>query len=282
MEPVREEGAPEGTTIRVSDLFYNTPARLKFMKKDSAETAAVAGLMQHLALSHPDVSFKFIKDGQESLHTPGDGKLESAVYAALGREFAKTLVPVQGRGGDIEVRGFVTAPVNGRGSRSMQVFFVNGRFIKSQLLTAALEEGYRNQLLKGRFPGCVLEVLLPVTAVDVNVHPAKTQVKFAKEHDVFDAVFHTVMDALDARGGAVTKPAPEDPESPAGLFPVHGRQGVPGTGDETRRCTYHCKIPRSGPATQGGPTRFPSAAGDTGCACQALLEHGMALYRQGS
>ena len=215
MEPVREEGAPEGTTIRVADLFYNTPARLKFMKKDSAETAAVAGLMQHLALSHPDVSFKFIKDGQESLHTPGDGKLESAVYAALGREFAKTLVPVQGRGGDIEVRGFVTAPVNGRGSRSMQVFFVNGRFIKSQLLTAALEEGYRNQLLKGRFPGCVLEVLLPVTAVDVNVHPAKTQVKFAREHDVFDAVFHTVMDALDARGGAVTKPVqPQTAQSP--------------------------------------------------------------------
>ena len=204
MEPVREEGAPEGTTIRVADLFYNTPARLKFMKKDSAETAAVAGLMQHLALSHPDVSFKFIKDGQEALHTPGDGKLESAVYAALGREFARTLVPVDGRGGDITVRGFVTAPVNGRGSRSMQVFFVNGRFIKSQVLTAALEEGYRNQLLKGRFPGCVLEVTLPVTAVDVNVHPAKTQVKFAREHDVFEAVFHTVMDALDARGGVVS------------------------------------------------------------------------------
>ena len=216
MEPVREEGAPEGTTIRVADLFYNTPARLKFMKKDSAETAAVAGLMQHLALSHPDVSFKFIKDGQEALHTPGDGKLESAVYAALGREFARTLVPVDGRGGDITVRGFVTAPVNGRGSRSMQVFFVNGRFIKSQLLTAALEEGYRNQLLKGRFPGCVLEVTLPVTAVDVNVHPAKTQVKFAREHDVFDAVFHTVMDALDARGGAVSpvKPASQPVQNP--------------------------------------------------------------------
>ena len=216
MEPVREEGAPEGTTIRVADLFYNTPARLKFMKKDSAETAAVAGLMQHLALSHPDVSFKFIKDGQEALHTPGDGKLESAVYAALGREFARTLVPVDGRGGDITVRGFVTAPVNGRGSRSMQVFFVNGRFIKSQLLTAALEEGYRNQLLKGRFPGCVLEVTLPVTAVDVNVHPAKTQVKFAREHDVFEAVFHTVMDALDARGGAVSpvKPANQPVQNP--------------------------------------------------------------------
>ena len=216
MGPVREEGAPEGTTIRVADLFYNTPARLKFTKKDSAETAAVAGLMQHLALSHPDISFKFIKDGQEALHTPGDGKLESAVYAALGREFAKTLVPVDGRGGDIGVRGFVTAPVNGRGSRSMQVFFVNGRFIKSQLLTAALEEGYRNQLMKGRFPGCVLEVTLPVTAVDVNVHPAKTQVKFAREHDVFDAVFHTVMDALDARGGAVTKPVsqPQQAQNP--------------------------------------------------------------------
>ena len=216
MEPVREEGAPEGTTIRVADLFYNTPARLKFMKKDSAETAAVAGLMQHLALSHPDVSFKFIKDGQEALHTPGDGKLESAVYAALGREFARTLVPVDGRGGDITVRGFVTAPVNGRGSRSMQVFFVNGRFIKSQVLTAALEEGYRNQLLKGRFPGCVLEVTLPVTAVDINVHPAKTQVKFAREHDVFEAVFHTVMDALDARGGAVSpvKPANQPVQNP--------------------------------------------------------------------
>ena len=178
---VEEAGAPEGTTIIVRDLFYNTPARLKFMKKDSAETAAVAGLMQHLALSHPDISFKFIKDGTEALHTPGDGKLESAVYAALGRDFARSLTPVKGRGGEVEVTGFVTKPLMGRGSRSMQVFFVNGRFIKSQLLTAALEEGYRNQIMKGKFPGCVLSVTLPVTAVDVNVHPAKTTVKFARE-----------------------------------------------------------------------------------------------------
>ena len=206
---VGEAGAPEGTTIAVRDLFYNTPARLKFMRKDSAETAAVAGLMQHLALSHPDVSFKFIKDGTESLHTPGDGKLESAVYAALGRDFARGLVSVEGRGGDIAVSGFVTAPLLGRGSRSMQVFFVNGRFIKSQLLTAALEEGYRNQIMKGKFPGCVLSVTLPVTAVDVNVHPAKTQVKFAREREVFDAVYHNVLDCLDARGapGAAPKPA---------------------------------------------------------------------------
>ena len=207
---VGEAGAPEGTTIAVRDLFYNTPARLKFMRKDSAETAAVAGLMQHLALSHPDVSFKFIKDGTESLHTPGDGKLESAVYAALGRDFARGLVSVEGRGGDIAVSGFVTAPLLGRGSRSMQVFFVNGRFIKSQLLTAALEEGYRNQIMKGKFPGCVLRVALPVTAVDVNVHPAKTQVKFAREREVFDAVYHTVLDCLDARGAPVAAPKPAE------------------------------------------------------------------------
>ena len=205
-------GVPEGTTIRVQDLFYNTPARLKFMKKDSAETAAVTGLMQHLSLSHPDVSFKFIKDGAEALHTPGDGKLESAVYAALGRDFARGLIPVQGRGGDIAVSGFVTKPLCGRGSRGMQIFFVNGRFIKSQLLTAALEEGYRNQIMKGKFPGCVLSVTLPVTAVDVNVHPAKTQVKFAREREVFDAVYHTVLDALNDTGGPVqptVRPAAE-------------------------------------------------------------------------
>jgi DNA mismatch repair protein MutL len=205
--PVEEAGTPEGTTVVVRDLFYNTPARLKFMKKDSAETAAVAGLMQHLALSHPDISFKLIKDGAESLHTPGDGKAESAVYAALGREFAASLLPVEGSGGEVSVRGFVTQPLMGRGSRSMQVFFVNGRFIKSQLLTAALEEGYRNQIMKGRFPGCVLFVTLPAEGVDVNVHPAKTQVKFAREREVFNAVYHTVLDCLDAGTAPVREAA---------------------------------------------------------------------------
>ena len=197
---VEAAAAAEGTVISVRDLFFNTPARLKFMRKDSAETAAVAGLMQHLALSHPDISFKFIKDGTEALHTPGDGRLDSAIYAALGRDFARSLIPVSGRGGEVAVEGFVTKPLMGRGSRSMQVFFVNGRFIKSQLLTAAVEEGYRNQIMKGKFPGCVLCVTLPVTAVDVNVHPAKTQVKFAREREVFDAVYHTVLDCLDADG----------------------------------------------------------------------------------
>ena len=205
---VEAAAAAEGTVISVRDLFFNTPARLKFMRKDSAETAAVAGLMQHLALSHPDISFKFIKDGTEALHTPGDGRLDSTIYAALGRDFARSLIPVSGRGGEVAVEGFVTKPLMGRGSRSMQVFFVNGRFIKSQLLTAAVEEGYRNQIMKGKFPGCVLCVTLPVTAVDVNVHPAKTQVKFAREREVFDAVYHTVLDCLD-RDGAPQSAAPQ-------------------------------------------------------------------------
>ena len=204
--------APEGTTIRVSDLFYNTPARLKFMKKDSAETGAISALVQHLALSRPEVSFRLIRDGQTTLHTPGDGREESAVYAALGRDFATSLLPVAGRGGEVEVRGFVTKPLAGRGSRNMQFFFLNGRFIKSQLLTAAVEEGYRNQLLKGRFPGCVLHVTLPLPLVDVNVHPAKTQVKFAREKEVFAAVYHTVMDCLDADSPALAPKAPPAPE----------------------------------------------------------------------
>ena len=218
-EPVRDAGVPEGTTIAVRDLFFNTPARLKFMKKDSAETAEVNGLMQHLALSHPEISFRFIKDGAEALHTPGDGKADSAIYAALGREFARTLTPVEGRGGEVSVSGFVTKPLLGRGSRSMQTFFVNGRFIKSQLLTAALEEGYRNQLMKGKFPGCVLRIDLPVTEVDVNVHPAKTTVKFSRDREVFDAVYHTVLDSLAADGLPQTAaPAPETVVNSRGDF----------------------------------------------------------------
>ncbi len=170
---VEPAGCPEGTSIIVRDLFYNTPARLKFMKQDRAEATAIAGLAAHIALSHPDISFRLIKDGREELHTPGDGKPLSAVYAALGSDFALALVEVHGRDGQLAVDGFVTKPLAGRGTRGMQTFFVNGRFIKSQLLTAAVEEAYANRLMKGKFPGCVLNVTLPADMVDVNVHPAK-------------------------------------------------------------------------------------------------------------
>ena len=194
---VEETGCPEGTTICVRDLFYNTPARMKFMKKDSAEGAAVSGIVQHLALSHPEVSFKLLRDGAEVLHTPGDGQLLSAVYAAMGRDFALGLEEVRGCGGDVQVAGYVTRPLNGHGTRGRQLFFVNGRFVKSQLLSAALEEAYRNRLLKGKFPGCVLHLTLPEDRVDVNVHPAKTVVKFVSDKTAFDAVYYTVMDALN-------------------------------------------------------------------------------------
>ncbi len=197
---VTAAGCPVGTTICVRDLFYNTPARMKFMKKDSAEGGAASAVVTQLALSHPDVSFKLLRDGQEVLHTPGNGELLPAVYAALGRDFALSLLPVSGSNGDVRVSGFVTKPLAGHGTRARQLFFVNGRLVKSQLLTAAVEEGYRNRLLKGKFPGCVLHITLPPEAVDVNVHPAKTVVKFVSDKTVFDAVYHTVTSALDEEG----------------------------------------------------------------------------------
>ena len=202
---MQDAGCPEGTSVIVRDLFYNTPARLKFMKRDSAEASAISGLVAHLALSHPGISFKLVKDGEETLHTPGDGVLRSAVYAALGREFALRLVEVSCSDGSLSAHGFLTHPLALRGTRGMQTFFVNGRFVKSQLLTAALEEAYANRIMKGKFPGCVLFVDLPCDMVDVNVHPAKTVVKFLNEKAIFDLVYHGAMDALD--GCEAPKPA---------------------------------------------------------------------------
>ena len=212
---VEPAGCPEGTSIIVRDLFYNTPARLKFMKQDRAEATAIAGLAAHIALSHPDISFRLIKDGREELHTPGDGKPLSAVYAALGRDFALALVEVHGRDGQLAVDGFVTKPLAGRGTRGMQTFFVNGRFIKSQLLTAAVEEAYANRLMKGKFPGCVLNVTLPADMVDVNVHPAKTVVKFLNEKQIFDLVYHAASDALDRDGAPEPQHTPPKPTAQA-------------------------------------------------------------------
>ncbi len=205
--PVEEAGCPEGTTFAVRELFYNTPARLKFMKTDSAEASAAAAMIAQIALSHPEVSIRYIRDGKEELHTPGDNKLLSAIYAARGRDFALHLTEVQGGGEGISVHGYVTEPLAGRGNRAMQTFFCCGRMIKSALLTAALEEAYANRQMKGKYPGCVLHMDLPLHMVDVNVHPAKTVVKFVNERAVFSAVHHTVMDALDAAGKETAIPA---------------------------------------------------------------------------
>ena len=223
---VEPAGCPEGTSIIVRDLFYNTPARLKFMKQDRAEATAIAGLAAHIALSHPDISFRLIKDGREELHTPGDGKPLSAVYAALGRDFALALVEVHGRDGQLAVDGFVTKPLAGRGTRGMQTFFVNGRFIKSQLLTAAVEEAYANRLMKGKFPGCVLNVTLPADMVDVNVHPAKKEVRFRRAADVVNTLVEAIANTLQRHARQETRPAaPAPDEQPSAPSPAPAAAG---------------------------------------------------------
>ncbi len=194
-------GCPEGTTILVRDLFYNTPARMKFMKSDQAEASAVFLAVQQQALAHPEIAFRFLKDGQEQLSTAGSGDRMSAIYTVFGREIANGMVEVKGSWEQFSVRGYVTKPTCTRGNRSYQYFFVNSRFIKSRMLSAALEEAYKNQLMVGRFPACVLEIDLPVQAVDVNVHPAKTEVKFLSERGAFDAVHYAVLSALNKTPG---------------------------------------------------------------------------------
>ena len=193
----REEiGCPLGTTLMIRDLFFNTPARLKFMKRDAAEGAAVFALVQRLALARPQVSLKFIRDGKQELLTPGDGQIRSALYSVLGRDLALGFTPVSGSGEETQVSGFVSMPACCRGTRGYQHFVLNGRPIKSRLLTAALEEAYKNQKMVGKFPGCVLHLDTKLSAVDVNVHPAKTEVKFLREKQVFDGVYYTVLSAL--------------------------------------------------------------------------------------
>ena len=193
-----EAGCPQGTTMVVKDLFYNTPARLKFMKKDSAEGAACFAMVQRLALSHPEVSIKFLRDGKQDLLTPGDGRLQSALYAVLGRDLALGFTPVKGSGEDMAVTGFVSLPTCCRGTRGYQHFFVNGRYVKSRTMMAALEEAYANQKMVGKFPGCVLHLQTKLNAVDVNVHPTKQEVKFGSEKKVFDAVYYAVKSTLEA------------------------------------------------------------------------------------
>lgn len=215
IQDMYETGCPEGTTMIVRDLFYNTPARRKFLKTDRAEGAACAAAALRCALGRPDVSVRCIRDGEELFFSPGDNKLDSCVYSLLGRELAKTLLPCEGEVDGVRVHGFISSPAAGRGSRAQQHFFCNGRWIRSAALQAALEQAYRNTLLVGRFPACVLYVELSCAAVDVNVHPAKTEVKFSHERAVFDAVYYGARAALEAErapAAAVPKPAAPKPE----------------------------------------------------------------------
>ena len=212
-----EAGCPDGTTIIIRDLFFNTPARMKFMKSDSVEGGKAAAAVQYQALAHPEVAFTFIRDGKQTLQTPGSGDLGAAVYCVYGRDSAK-FIEVDSKWEDCRVRGFVSKPTDARPSRSLQTFFVNGRPVKSRLLIQALEEAYRNQIMVGKFPACVLHLALPPNAVDVNVHPAKTEVKFLSEKAVFDCVHYGVLSALNKtpdrpdvqfKPRAEVRPAPE-------------------------------------------------------------------------
>ena len=252
---VEEAGCPLGTTMVVRDLFYNTPARLKFMKKDSAEGAAVFGVVQRVALSHPEVSVKFIRDGKQELLTPGDGVLQSAVYAVLGRELALGLREVKSGGDGIKVTGFVSQPACCRASRNWQFFFVNGRQVKSRLLMAALEQAYQNQKMVGKFPACVLHVEVKLSQVDVNVHPAKTEVKFGSEREVFNAVYHAVLSALEG-----DRSHPQATFSPARPKQTPGQTTMPGLSAQTYRqlTVADTAVPRFSPKPR--PTWTPPPA----------------------
>ena len=191
-----EAGCPKGTTVVVRDLFFNTPARMKFLKKDVSEGNAVAAVMDRMALSHPEIAFRFLRDGKQAMATSGKGGIEAAVYAVYGREFANGLIPLDYDAGAYRLTGLVSRPADARKSRSMQHFFLNGRYVKSNTMMAALEQACKGSVMVGRFPACVLNLAMPCDEVDINVHPAKLECRFTDEKRVFDVVYYGVKNAL--------------------------------------------------------------------------------------
>lgn len=192
-----EAGCPNGTTIIVRDLFYNTPARMKFLKKDVTEANAISAVMDRMALSHPEISFRFIRDGKETLLTHGDGNLISAIYSVFSKDFASGLLFVDYELNNVKVSGYISKPLNSRPNRSMQHFFVNNRYVKSKTAFVALEEAYKNQIMVGKFPACILNIEIPFNTVDVNVHPSKLEVRFSDEKAIFNAVYYGCLNSLN-------------------------------------------------------------------------------------
>ena len=191
-----DAGCAQGTTFVIRDLFYNTPARMKFLKKDVSEGNAVAGVLDRMALSHPEVAFRFLRDGKETLKTPGSGKLKDSIYAVYGREFTAGLIPLEYELKGVRVSGFISRPAAARPNRSMQHFFINGRYVKSRTASVALEEAFKGSIMVGKFAACILHLEISCDSVDVNVHPAKIEVRFVNEKPIFDAVYHGVKSAL--------------------------------------------------------------------------------------
>ena len=272
IQDMYETGCPEGTTMIVRDLFFNTPARRKFLKSDRAEGAACAAAALRCALGRPDVSVRCIRDGEEVFFSPGDNKLDSCVYSLLGRGLAMSLLPCAGEADGVRVHGFISSPAAGRGSRAQQYFFCNGRWIRSAALQAALEQAYRNTLLVGRFPACVLYIELSCAAVDVNVHPAKTEVKFTHERAVFDAVYYGARAALEAEREPVTtlpkavkpEPAPKAdpfvPSAPKAAPAQHPSAPAPAAPAFAPARTYAPAVPAEEAVAFRSPTASAFAA----------------------
>ena len=221
-QALEDAGCARGTVITVRDIFFNTPARMKFLKKDTVESNAVAAVMDKIALSHPELAVRFVRDGKETLRAPGDGQLKSAVFAVFGREFTAGLIPVEYELQGVRVTGFVSKPSHARPNRSMQQFFINGRTVRSRTAQVALEQAFKGSLMVGKFPACVLHLEISAQAVDVNVHPGKLEVRFINERPVFDAVYYGVKTALSKGDspnkitlpGAVQPPAAKPQTSP--------------------------------------------------------------------
>ncbi len=213
-----DEGCPEGSTFVIEDLFYNIPARMKFLKKDVSEGNAVAGVVERLALSHPEVAVRFIRNGRDELQTPGDGDLRNTIHAVFGKAFVTGLIPVEYSMGGVEVSGYICKPEACRQNRSMQHFFVNGRYVKTQTAMVAMERAYKGVLMVGKFPTCVLCLRMPAETVDANVHPAKIEVRFVNEKPVFDAVYYAVKSAIET-GDSVHRVLLRQEKKPAAVQP---------------------------------------------------------------
>ena len=222
---LEDAGCAEGSTFIVEDLFYNIPARMKFLKKDVSEGNAVAGIVERLALSHPEIAVKFIRNGRVELQTPGDGDMLSCIHAVFGKQFASTLLPVDYSYGGVTVRGFVCKPEHARPNRTMQHYFVNNRYVKTQTALVAVERAYKGMIMVGRFPACVLFVDLPAETVDANVHPAKIEVRFINEKPVFDAVYYGVRGALESRNSIRQMELPIEPVAP--IIPITSAPAAP-------------------------------------------------------
>ena len=222
---LEDAGCAEGSTFIVEDLFYNIPARMKFLKKDVSEGNAVAGIVERLALSHPEIAVKFIRNGRVELQTPGDGDMLSCIHAVFGKQFASTLLPVDYSYGGVTVRGFVCKPEHARPNRTMQHYFVNNRYVKTQTALAAVERAYKGMIMVGRFPACVLFLDLPAETVDANVHPAKIEVRFINEKPVFDAVYYGVRGALESRNSIRQMELPIEPVAP--IIPITTAPAAP-------------------------------------------------------